>query len=163
MYDLRFHKFTLQLGFHLVCLCSESDENNLLQAITILRRSMFRDQEIAIPEITIRDHMNLEGGEYVLLGNGRKIARGKVFPDFLAAFSSGNLGIEFLPNHPEVTYIDPASNHRVVLIRPEFREIAENQGYLVVDAIDLLISHLSQMLLRFAHESTSYRRTKTSG
>jgi len=97
------------------------------------------------------------------MANYREIARSEVFPDFLAAFSSGNLGVEFLPNRPEVTYIDPASNQRVVLIRPEIRAIVENQGYLVVDAIDLFISHLSQSLLRFAHESTPYRGSKANG
>lgn len=163
MYDLRPHIFTLQLGFRLIFLCDKRCEGNLLEAITMLRRSILRDLEIAVPEITIRDNMDLEGGEYVLLANGQEIARGEVYPDFLAAFTHGNLGIEFLPDRPDVRPVDPASNRRVILIRPECRGLLETQGFVVADAIDLLTSHLSRSFLRFAHESTAYHPQLING
>ena len=163
MYDLRPHIFTLQLGFRLVFLCSETAENNLVEAVTKLRRTMARDLQVAIPGITIRDNIDLEGGEYALLANGREIARGEVYPDFLAVFSRGNLGIEFLPDRPDVTPVDAATNRRVILIRPECRELVQDQGFLVVDAIDLLISHLSRSFLHFAHGSTTYHRKLING
>jgi|GEM_PF-2509802 len=163
MYYLSSHNFTLQLGYQLVFLCEKNREGNLLAAITGLRRALRRDLEVVIPQITIRDNIDLEAGEYALFADDQEISRGEVFPDYLAAFSCGNLGIEFLPNSRGVTSIDPASKRRIILIRPEYREFVEGQGYLVVEALDLLISHLSLAFVRFAHASTAYDRKRENG
>lgn len=162
MYALTSHSFTLQLGYQLVSLCEKDTEGNLLEAVMGLRRAMRRDLEIVIPEITIRDNIDLKAGEYALFAEDQEISRGEIFPDYLAAFSRDNLGIEFLPNSRAVTSIDPATRKRIILIRPEYREFVEGQGYLVVDALDLLISHLSLALVRFAHASTAYDRKRVN-
>lgn len=163
MYNLSSRNFTLQLGYQLVFLCEKNTEGNLLAAVAGLRRALRRDLEVVIPQITIRDNMDLQAGEYALLADDQEISRGEVFPDYLAAFSRDNLGIEFLPNRRGVTSIDPASKRRIILIRPECREFVEGQGYLVVDALDLLISHLSLDFVRFAHASTAYDRKRVNG
>lgn len=163
MHDLKFLHFSLQLGCHLAMMCNGTIQSDLLQRITSLRKAMARDLEIFIPEIRIRDNLDLKPGEYLLLANCRKIARGRVYPGYFAMFPSENLDAEILRNRLGGTYIDRASNKRVTLIRPEIRAMVETQGYLIVDTIDLFISHLNQSLLRFAHESTPYRRTRTNG
>ena len=154
MCDLKYHDFTLWLGWHLAMMCNGTIKTDLLQRITSLRKAMVRDFEIFIPEIRIRDNPKLKPGEYLLMADCDNIARGKVYAGYFAAYSSENLGVEILSSRLGGTYIDRASNKRVILVRPEIREILTHQGYLVVDTIDLFISHLSQSLLRFAHEST---------
>ena len=132
----------LEIGYNLVPLVNKEQGGSLLEKITMLRQKLAREMGMIVPPIRINDNMDLDGNEYVILVNGVEVAKGKTFPDKMAALDRGKV-TEKIEGEP---YKDPTFNVESVLIPPNKKEEAEEKGYLVVDANNILITHLSETL-----------------
>lgn len=136
----------LEVGFNLVPLVDASQGGTLLERITSLRKQFAHDMGMIVPPVRITDNMDIEGNEYVILVGGIEVARSKVFPDRLAALDGGNISEPMTGD----AYTDPTFHLSGVLVAPEDRKEAEGRGYLVVDASNVIITHLSDTIRTFA-------------
>lgn len=94
---------------------------------------------------------------YCFLIEGQKIAESTLYPDcFLAIDSTITNGNDL--RNKSITGIDtkePAFGLKAKWIDSTQKEIAENNGYTVINAISVLITHLSETLKRNAYQILS--------
>lgn len=136
----------LEIGYNLIPLVEASQGGTLLERITNLRKKFARDMGLVVPPVRINDNMDLDGNEYSVLVSGIEVAREKIYPEKLAALDSGSVS---QPLEGEA-YRDPTYNLSGVLIPSEQRAEAEERGYLVVDATNIIVTNLSEVIRSYA-------------
>ncbi len=138
----------LQIGYELIPLVDKSQGGELLDRIRAMRAQFAQELGIVVPPIHIRDNLQLKPSEYMILLKGIEVARGELMPDRLLALLPGVepkdlKGIETR---------DPAFGLPALWIRPEDREKALRLGATVVDPATVLITHMMEVIRRYAHE-----------
>jgi flagellar biosynthesis protein FlhA len=101
-----------------------------------------------MPAVRIRDNMRLEADAYRVLIGGREVAKGKLRPDLWLAINPGTAS-GILPGEPTT---EPAFGLPAQWITSADRQRAEMSGYTVVDAPTVAVTHLGEIVRRFAHE-----------
>ena len=140
--EISIEPLKLEIGYNLVPLVSKEQGGNLLEKITMLRQKLAREMGMIVPPIRINDNMDLDGNEYAILVNGIEVAKAKAYPEKLVALNRGKV-TEEMEGEP---YKDPTFQVDSLLVSTDQREEAEEKGYLVVDANNILITHLSETL-----------------
>ncbi|MDH4200068.1 MAG: flagellar biosynthesis protein FlhA [Spirochaetia bacterium] len=136
----------VEIGFNLLPLVEATEGGILLERITNLRKKFAKERGLIVPRIRIQDNLELDGNEYSILVSGIEVARAKVYPDKLVAMDSGNVTRE-VDGQP---YKDPAYGLKSILIPVDKKSEAEANGYLVVDANNIIITHLSEVIRGYA-------------
>ena len=140
--EITIEPLKLEIGYNLVPLVSKEQGGNLLEKITMLRQKLAREMGMIVPPIRINDNMDLDGNEYAILVNGIEVAKAKAYPDKLVALNRGKV-TEEMAGDP---YKDPTFHVDSLLIPKDKKEEADGKGYLVVDANNIVITHLSETL-----------------
>jgi flagellar biosynthesis protein FlhA len=139
---LELDAMALEIGYGLIDLCDASKGGDIVGRIRMIRQQMAAELGFIVPSIRIHDNMQLEANEYVLKIRSVEVARGQCHAkSYLAmdtGLASGDLeGIETT---------EPAFGMKAVWISAVHKERAENQGYQVVDATSVLVTHLIEIL-----------------
>lgn len=148
-----FHKLietevlSIEVGYGLLRLADKAQGGDLLDRITGVRKGFARDNGMVIPPIAIRDSLELEPNEYRFLLRGKPIAHATVIPNrWLAMNVSGShITLKGVPTR------EPVFGIEAVWIAEEEKRTAEINGYSVVDAVSVLITHLAESLKQSAH------------
>ena len=138
---------TLEIGLGLLPLV-QGNMQNLLDRVLALRRTLSQEMGIQIPPITIRDQSSLGAHKYQLLLRGHPLTHGEVFCNQLMAMGLGN-GRNTLRGRET---IEPAFGMPAVWIPETSRKEAERAGYVVIDPLTVMVTHLSEMLKRHVSE-----------
>ena len=83
-------KISLNIGFGLVSLVSQSDENSLVPSITKLRKETSKRLGFVIPGIRIRDDIDLEPSQYQIKIGEKIVADDTVYYDKILAIPGDN-------------------------------------------------------------------------
>lgn len=148
--------FALEIGFNLLSLADKGQGGDLLERVTGVRKTLARELGIVVPAIAVRDNMELDGQEYRFLLHNKEIARGEVTPSRWMAMnvSGSDVQLNGVPTQEPVFGID------AVWIDDDEKKTAEINGYSVVDACSVLITHLSESLKNHAHYLLSRQDTQ---
>lgn len=143
--------FALEIGFNLLSLADKAQGGDLLERVTGVRKTIARELGIVVPPIAVRDNMELDGQEYRFLLHNKEVARGSVVPHRWMAMNVSGSEVELngIPTKEPVFGID------AVWIDEDVKKTAEINGYSVVDASSVLITHLSECLKTNAHHLLS--------
>ncbi len=139
----------VEVGARLVPYIQSKRTKGLSDRITAMRREFSRVNGIWIPPIRVQSRIaDLQPEEYRILIAGRRVAGGEIRTEGLLAI---------LPDGRQTTVqgeetVEPAFGLSARWISPEQRRQAEIQNCTVVDPLSVLITHLGEMLKRFAHE-----------
>jgi flagellar biosynthesis protein FlhA len=139
----------LEVGGGLIAMCDPKRQGELLPRITSVRQQLAIELGIVVPSVRIRDNVQLEPTEYVVKLRGATIARGETFPEQYMAMDSGTAAGPITAAEPTT---EPAFGLPAYWITEPQREEAEVLNYTVVDAVDVLSTHLAEVLKRFSHE-----------
>lgn len=139
---------SLEVGYGLIPLVDMEQNGELLERIRSIRRQIAQEIGIIVSPIHIQDNMQLKPAEYTTLLKGNEIARGELMMNHYLAMDPGTAKekITGIPTK-EPTYGLPA-----FWIREEEKETALSKGYTVVDIPTVLITHLSDVIKKHAHE-----------
>jgi flagellar biosynthesis protein FlhA len=148
---LRVDRLGLEIGYRLISLVESSRHGSLLEHIASLRRQMAGSLGIVIPPVRVKDNVQLEPNAYRVLLMGQEIAKGEVRAgQYLAMDPTGQATpIDGTPT------VEPAFGLPARWITEGQKEQAEIMGYTVIDAPSVLITHLTEVLKRTAHELLS--------
>jgi flagellar biosynthesis protein FlhA len=135
---------TLEIGLGLLPLV-QGNMQNLLDRVLALRRTLSQEMGAMIPPITIRDQSSIGTHKYQLLLRGHPLAAGEVFCNQLMAMGLGKGGAQQLRGRPTV---EPAFGMPAVWIPETERKAAERAGYVVIDPLTVMVTHLSEILKR---------------
>ena len=147
----------LEVGYGLVRLVDTTQGGDLLDRITMIRRQLAGDMGLVMPPVRIHDHMQLQPNEYSIKLRGNAVAGGLVYPGQFLAMNSG------LASTPldGVRTKEPAFGLDAVWIDQGQKQRAESLNYTVVSAVDVLATHLTEVVKSHAHELLSREETNS--
>lgn len=139
--------FAIEIGYGLLPLADAKQNGDLLSRITGVRKSLARERGLIVPPISVRDNLELEPNEYRFLLRGKALGRGTVFAGRWMAMnvSGSRVTLRGTPCR------EPVFNLDAVWIEDSERKVAELNGYTVVDAASVVVTHLSEVLKTSAH------------
>jgi len=132
--------FAVELGMGLLPLADKSQNGDLLERITGVRKNFARDVGLVLPTIAVRSNLELEANEYRFLLRGKKVAGGHlVMGRYLAMnVTGGSAPVKGIPA------VEPVFGIDAVWIAEDEKSNAEMNGYTVVDSSSVLITHLTE-------------------
>ncbi len=138
----------VEIGARLIPLAKAELGNVLVDRVTSLRRDLAKKNGVWVPSIRIRDNIQLDPEAYRFFINCREIARGQIRMNAYLALAVGE---PTLALQGEATH-EPAFGLPAKWIVENDKARAELAGYTVVDAVSVLITHLSETLRKHASE-----------
>ncbi|MDR3587772.1 MAG: flagellar biosynthesis protein FlhA [Desulfosporosinus sp.] len=147
----------LELGYALIALVDVQQGGDLLDRIVLIRRQIASELGFIVPVIRVRDNMNLQPNQYVIKIRGSEIATGEILADHYMAMSSG-FDDDTIPGIPTK---EPAFGLDAKWISAMYREQAELNGWMVVDAPTVLATHITEVIKTQAWEILNRQDVKT--
>ena len=141
-------KISLNIGFGLVSLVSQSDENSLVPSVTKLRKETSKRLGFVVPGIRIRDDIDLEPSQYQIKIGEKIVADDTVYYDKILAIPGDNVQFELTG----IKVKEPAFGVDAIWIEPELDKDAQSKGYVTIDPTSVLITHVGQILMNSASE-----------
>ncbi|OLN33489.1 flagellar biosynthesis protein FlhA [Desulfosporosinus metallidurans] len=154
---LQIDHMELELGYALIALVDVQQGGDLLDRIVLIRRQIASELGFIVPVIRVRDNMNLQPNQYVIKIRGSEIATGELLADHYMAMSSG-FDDDSIPGTPTK---EPAFGLDAKWINAKYREQAELNGWMVVDAPTVLATHITEVIKRQAWEILDRQDVKT--
>jgi len=132
----------LEIGYGLIPLVDTSQQGDLLERITVIRRQQALEMGIVVPPIRIRDNIQLKPHEYVIKIKGVETARYELVPDHLLAMNPGTVEtpLEGIPTK------EPAFGMSAIWIPVAQKEQAELAEYTVVEPSAVIATHLTEVI-----------------
>ena len=142
---------TLEIGYSLIPYVDESQNGELIKKIKNLRKQIAKELGIVIPLVHIRDNLELKPNEYRILLKDVEVARGEVEPGMYLAIDTGGVRgkVEGKPTR------EPAFGLTAYWVSDKEKDRAKLLGYTVVDVPTVLVTHLSEVIKKHAHEIVS--------
>jgi len=145
-------KLRLELGYRLVPLADREQKAELPARIRGIRKTLSEQFGFLLPEVRIRDNLQLKPNEYRIKLDGVAIAAGEVDPEKLLAIESG----EVYGKLDGELVKEPAYNMDAVAIAPEQKSRALNLGYSVVDSATVIGTHVGKAMREHLDEIFSH-------
>ena len=145
---LKVETLEIYLGYGLIRLADVKQNGDLLERIRAMRKNIAMDYGFLVPQIRIKDNLNLQPNEYSILLKGVKIGSGEVMPDKFLAMDTGMVGqpIEGIATK------EPAFGMDALWIEPKARENAVTQGYNIIDPSTIITTHLTELIKTYAED-----------
>jgi flagellar biosynthesis protein FlhA len=138
----------LEVGYELVPLVDASQRGELIERIKSLRKQLAEEMGFVVPPVHIRDNLQLKPGEYAILLKGVEIQRAEIRIGQYLAINPGGAD----PGFRGVPTKEPAFGLDALWVMASDREQAQLAGYTVVDAATVVVTHLTELIRRHAHE-----------
>ncbi|MCG3198848.1 MAG: Flagellar biosynthesis protein FlhA [bacterium] len=153
---LKVDPMEIMIGYNLVPLMDSARGGNFLEQVSNIRRSIALDLGIVVPQIRIRDNIQLGPNQYSIRIRGVQIGSGEVLPDHFLAIHPGEGAAEI----PGIRTTEPAFGVPAVWVSPQNRNAAELAGYNVVDPSSVLATHLTEVIRRHAADLLGRQETQ---
>lgn len=139
---------SLEVGYGLIPLVDVQQKGELLDRIKSTRRQIAQETGIIVPPIHIQDNVQLKTGEYAIKLKGNEVGRGNLMINYFLAMNPGNSAakLDGIPTN------EPTFGLSAFWIKKEIKEDALSKGYTIVDHATVMITHLSEVIKRNAHE-----------
>ena len=132
----------LDIGYGLVPLVDERKGGPLMARITGVRRQLSKELGFVVPQVKVRDDINLAPYTYRLLVGGVALGEDQVSPEEMLALDTGT-GFGDLTGKKAK---DPTFGLEATWIAPGDADAATGAGYLVVDSGTVIATHLNHVL-----------------
>jgi flagellar biosynthesis protein FlhA len=146
----------LEIGFGLIPLVDTNQGGTLLNRIKAIRRQLALEMGFIVPPVRIRDNLQLDANGYSVMLKSVKIASGTIFPDkYLIMNPDGDITkIEGIPTK------EPAFGLEAKWVDEQVKDIAEMEGYTIVDPSTVIATHLTEVIKKNAHELLGRQETQ---
>jgi flagellar biosynthesis protein FlhA len=138
----------LDIGYGLVPLADERRGSPLMSRITGVRRQLSKELGFVVPQVRVRDDINLAPYVYRIIVNGVVVGEDTVSPDEMLALDTGQAFGDLLGKKVK----DPTFGLDATWVDASDADAATGAGYLVVDPGTVMATHLNHMLGQNASE-----------
>jgi len=145
---LKVELLELDIGYQLIKIADPNQGGDLLDRIKTMRKKIAQDFGFLVPQIRIKDNLHLKPAEYQILLKGVEVAKGEIYPDKYLAMSTPMV-IEEIEG---VNVKEPAFGIDAIWIDEDKKEEALMNGYTVVDASTVIVTHISEIIKKYAEE-----------
>ncbi len=135
-------QINLDIGYGLVPLVDERRGSPLMGRITGVRRQLSKELGFVVPQVRVRDDINLAPYTYRIVVGGVVIGEDTVSPDEMLALDTGQ-AVGTLNGR---TAKDPTFGLDATWIAPGDADVATGAGFLVVDSGTVVATHLNHLL-----------------
>ncbi|MBL0148775.1 MAG: flagellar biosynthesis protein FlhA [Ideonella sp.] len=132
----------LEVGYRLIALVDTARQGDLLGRIKGVRKKFAQEVGFLPPPVHIRDNLELKPSVYRVLLRGAMVGEGEAFPGMYLAINPGGATIKL----PGTATIDPAFGLPATWIDERQREMAQMNGFTVVDCSTVVATHLSHLM-----------------
>ena len=145
---LKVETLEIYLGYQLIRLADVKQNGDLLERIRAMRKKIATDYGFLIPQIRIKDNLNLQPTNYEVLLKGVKIGEGSVMPDKFLAMDTGMVAdtIDGIPTK------EPAFGLDALWIDSKDKEEAIIRGYHIIDPSTIVTTHMTELIKTYAEE-----------
>lgn len=145
---LKVETLEIYLGYQLIRLADVKQNGDLLERIRAMRKKIATDYGFLIPQIRIKDNLNLQPTDYEVLLKGVKIGEGSVLPDKFLAMDTGMVAeaIDGIPTK------EPAFGLDALWIDAKDKEEAIIRGYHIIDPSTIVTTHMTELIKTYAEE-----------
>jgi flagellar biosynthesis protein FlhA len=141
----------LEIGYSLIPIIDEDNQDNLLRRITGIRRQMMSEMGLILPVVRIRDNLRLAPQAYRIKIRGQEVASSEIVLDRLLAIP----GAEIDEPLQGLATTEPAFGLPALWIGEVEQNQAELKGYTVVTPLSVLCTHLTEIVRAHASELLS--------
>ena len=141
----------LEIGYSLIPIIDEDNQDNLLRRITSIRRQLMSEMGIVLPVVRIRDNLRLPPQSYRIKIRGQEVASSEIMLDRLMAIPGSDIE-DPLQGTPTS---EPAFGLPALWISAAEQSQAELKGYTVVTPLSVLCTHLTEVVRGNASELLS--------
>ncbi|WP_281746885.1 flagellar biosynthesis protein FlhA [Helicobacter suis] len=145
---LKIEFLELALGYQLISLADVKQGGDLLERIRGIRKKIASDYGFLMPQIRIRDNLQLPPTHYEIKLKGITIGDGSVMPDRFLAMNTGFAGKQI----EGIATKEPAFGMDALWIEPKDKEEAIIQGYTIIDPSTVIATHTSELVKSYAEE-----------
>ncbi len=138
----------VDIGYGQVPLIDERRDAPLMGRITGVRRQLSKELGFVVPQVRVRDDINLAPFAYRIIIGGVIVGEDSVSPSEMLALDTGQAVGELRGKQAK----DPTFGLEAVWIAPGDADAATGAGYLVVDPGTVMATHLNHMLGSHAAE-----------
>ncbi len=138
----------LDLGYQLIKLADINQGGDLLERIRGIRRKIASDYGFVVPQVRIRDNLQLQPNNYQILLKGVEIGEGEIYPDKFMAMNSGLVSEELTG----IATKEPAFGLDALWIDGNLKEEAIMRGYTTVDPATVISTHISELVKKYAED-----------
>ncbi|MBI5256465.1 MAG: flagellar biosynthesis protein FlhA [Burkholderiales bacterium] len=132
----------LEVGYRLIALVDKARQGDLLSRIKGVRKKFAQEVGFLPPPVHIRDNLELKPSLYRVMLRGAVVGEGEAYPGMFLAINPGGASIKL----PGTATIDPAFGLPAVWIEERQREMAQMNGFTVVDCSTVVATHLSHLM-----------------
>lgn len=141
----------MEFGYSLLPLVDEGAGGSFIDRIVIFRKQFALEMGAVVPTVRLRDNGLINPNQYLIKIKGEEVARGEVLVDYYLAMDPGNISGEIVG----IDTIEPAYGIPGKWITESDREMAEVYGYTVIDALSVIVTHMSEVIKQHIHELIS--------
>ena len=145
---LELDRLAIEVGASLIPMIDPRKKSTVLDRIGSLRRQVAKKTGLVLPLVRLRDNIDIQSNEYVIKLYDQEVARGRIEPGLYLAMDPGVVSKRI---KGQVTK-EPVYGLPAVWIEESRRQEAEIAGYTVIDPESVLLTHLSEIIKRHAHE-----------
>jgi flagellar biosynthesis protein FlhA len=145
---LKVEMLELDLGYQLIKLADTGQGGDILERIKSMRRKIAGDFGFLMPQVRIRDNLQLPPNNYQILLKGVDIGQGEIYPDKFLAMNSGMVTQEIEGSPTK----EPAFGLDAIWIAKEQKDDASINGYTVVDPATVISTHMSELVKKHSEE-----------
>ncbi len=145
---MKVDQLAIEVGHGLVPLIDPSQDGEVVDRIQGIRKQFAQEMGIIIPQVQLRDNLQLDPGVYQILLKGNKIAQGNLFVDYFLGMDPGNVE-EPMPGESTK---DPVYGLPALWIHRRDKDEAVFRGYTVVNCSTVIATHMTKVLKEFSAE-----------
>lgn len=138
----------LEVGYGLINIVDASQNGDLLERVSNIRKQFALDLGIIIPPLRIRDNLELKPGDYQILLKGIQVGSASLMVGNLLAMDPGNV-VDHIVGIPTK---EPAFGLDAIWITSRQKDEAMYAGYTVVDLSTVIATHLTEVIRQNVHE-----------
>lgn len=133
---------SLEIGYGLIPLVDEGNDDNLIGHITSIRRQCANELGIIVNPIRIRDNLQLAPNDYIIKIKGNKVAEGQIYLNRFLVIDPGNSDFDL----DGIAAREPAFGLDAIWIEAKDKERAELNDYTIVDPVTVIATHLKEII-----------------
>ncbi|HZU27415.1 MAG TPA: flagellar biosynthesis protein FlhA [Bryobacteraceae bacterium] len=153
---LKVETVAIEVGLGLASLAAGGANSPLLARIGGIRKQMASSLGYVLPPVRVTDNVNLRSREYVIQLKGVEVARYELMPASELAVPTARADKTFQGQQTR----EPAFGLPALWVPSEQAEAARAAGYTVVDAVNVMGTHFSEIVRRYAFEIFSRQDAK---
>ncbi|MDP4108453.1 MAG: flagellar biosynthesis protein FlhA [Bacillota bacterium] len=148
---LQMDTIEMEFGYSLIPVVDERKGSSFIERLVTFRKQFAIDMGMVVPAVRLRDNGYLNPNQYVIKVKGEEVTKGEILVDYFLALDPGNL----TGTIEGIDTIEPAYGIPSKWITKDKKELAEIYGYTVIDALSVIITHLSETVKKYAYQLLS--------